>query len=103
MSRLGKRVAIFLPSLAGGGAEKSMVKLAQGLAMREHAVDLVLARAEGPYLTEVPKNVQIVDLKATRTLFCLPALVRYLRHERPDVLLSTLDYANILALWARRM
>jgi glycosyltransferase involved in cell wall biosynthesis len=44
-----------------------------------------------------------VDLKADRVLLSLPALVRYLRRERPDVMLSTLDYANIIALWARRL
>ena len=103
MTHVAKRVAIFLPSLAGGGAEKSMVKLAQGLIDRGHAVDMVLARAEGPFLSEVPRGVQIVDLKAARTLFCLPALVAYLRREQPATLLSTLDYANILALWARRI
>ncbi len=43
-----KRLAIFLPSLAGGGAEKSMLRLASGLARRGYALDLVLARAEGP-------------------------------------------------------
>jgi glycosyltransferase involved in cell wall biosynthesis len=42
-----------------------------------------------------------VDLKAARVLSSLPALVGYLRRERPDALLSTLDYANVVAIWAR--
>jgi glycosyltransferase involved in cell wall biosynthesis len=33
----------------------------------------------------------------------LPALVRYIRRERPQVMLSALDRTNILALWARRL
>ena len=103
MSRTQKRVAIFVPSMAGGGAEKSMLRLAHGLAQRGHTVDLVLARAEGPYLAMVTELVRVVDLRADRVLFSLPALVRYLRRERPDALLSTLDYANIVALWARRL
>jgi len=103
MTKMQKRLAIFLPSLAGGGAEKSMLKLAYGLARRGYALDLVLARAEGPYLSAVPEQVRVVDLKASRLLFSLPALVGYLRRERPDALLSTLDYANIVALWARRL
>src|SRR5512136_1652501 len=98
-----KRLSIFLPSLAGGGAEKSMLRLAHGFTLRGHAVDLVLARAEGPYLPFVPNLVRLVDLKAPRTLSSLPALVRYLRREQPDALLSSLDYANIIALWARRL
>jgi glycosyltransferase involved in cell wall biosynthesis len=98
-----RRVAIFLPSLAGGGAEKSMLKLANGLAGQDLAVDLVLARASGPYLASVSEQIRIVDLKAARVLSGLPGLVRYLRRERPVALLSSLDYANITALWARRL
>jgi glycosyltransferase involved in cell wall biosynthesis len=98
-----KRVAIFLPSLAGGGAEKSMLVLAEGLAMHGCALDLVLAQAKGPHLAQVPASVRVVDLKASRVFFCIPALISYLRRERPDALLSALDYANIAVLWARTL
>lgn len=100
---LDRRIALFLPSLRGGGAERVMVNLARGFAERGLGVDLVLAEAEGPYLTEVPARVRIVDLKASRVLSALPALVRYLRREKPSVMLSTLSHANIVALWARRL
>jgi glycosyltransferase involved in cell wall biosynthesis len=98
-----KRLAMFLPSLAGGGAEKSMLRLAGGLVGRGYALDLVVARAEGPYLSSIPEQVRLVDLKSSRALFSLPPLVAYLRRERPEALLSTLDFANVLALWARRL
>jgi glycosyltransferase involved in cell wall biosynthesis len=101
-----KRWAIFLPGLYGGGAERVMLNLAEGLVRQGYAVDLVLAQAEGPYLSEVPESVKLVELKTRklsglRTIASLPALVRYVRHERPDALLSGL-HANIVALWARR-
>ena len=53
-------------------------------------------------MAEIPDSVRVIDLKATRVLMCLPALVRYLRSERPAAMLSTL-YANIVAVWARRI
>ena len=62
------KLAIFLPSLNGGGAERSMLNLAQGLAERGYAVDLVLAQAIGPYLAKAPESVRVVDLKASRVL-----------------------------------
>lgn len=100
---MGKKVAIFLPSLRGGGAERVMVNLARGLAELGLQVDLVLARAEGPLLDEVPKEVRVVDLGAKRVLYSLPGLVRYLRRERPSAMLSALDHANVVALWAKKL
>lgn len=94
------RLAIFLPGLYGGGAERTVLNLAGGLAGAGHAVDLVLAQAAGPYLAEVPKSVHLVNLGAARVLSSIPALVRYLQCEKPVALLSVL-HANVVALWAR--
>jgi glycosyltransferase involved in cell wall biosynthesis len=80
-----------------------MLNLAHGLAGCGYSVDLVLAQARGPYLSNVHETVRIVDLKAPRVLMCIPALVRYLRSEQPEALISALNYANVVALWARRL
>jgi len=95
------KIALFLPSLRGGGAERVMVNLARGFVERGLRVDLVLAKAEGPYLSQVPKEVRVVDLGARRVLYSLPGLVRYLRRERPQAMLSALNHANIVAIWAK--
>jgi glycosyltransferase involved in cell wall biosynthesis len=95
------KIAIFLPSLRGGGVERAMLTLAKGLAERGLNIDLVLAQAEGPYLAQVPPELNIVNLQAPRVLSSLPNLIHYLRQERPIVLLSAMDHANIVALWAR--
>ncbi len=102
-----KRLAVFLPSIYGGGAERVTLNLAAGLAREGHAVDLVLAEAGGPYMSWVPRSVRLVELhpwklRALRTVAALPALARYLREQRPDALLSAL-HGNIVALWARRL
>jgi glycosyltransferase involved in cell wall biosynthesis len=101
-----KRLAIFLPGLYDGGAERVMLNLAAGFAERGFEVDLVLAQAEGPFVSEVPSSVRMIELNTThlsaqRTLSSLPSLVRYLRSERPVAMLSCLNYANIVALWAK--
>ena len=98
-----KRLAIFIPSMSGGGAERAVLNVAHGIAERGYPVDLVLAQAEGPYMAEVPRSVRVVDLNGSRVLTSMPALVRYLRRERPETLFSALRHANIIALWARRL
>ena len=98
-----KRIAIFMPSLFGGGGQRSMVNLAHGMAESGYAVDLVLAQVEGPFLEEVRETVRIVDLKASRAITSLPSLIRYLRRERPEALLSVFGYVNIIASWAWRL
>lgn len=103
-SRLAEgRIAVFLPSLAGGGAERTILNLAAGFADRELDVDLVLARAEGPYMGDIPAAVRTVDLGAGRVVSSLAPLVAYLRRERPLVMLSALWHANLAAMWARRI
>ncbi len=103
----GKKLAIFLPNLDGGGAERTMLNLAEGMASRGYTIDLVLAQADGSYLESVSSSLRIVDLgegrlaKRFKTVRRLPALVRYLRKEKPEVLLSALTEANVVALCAR--
>lgn len=97
------RVAIFTADMGGGGAERAMLKLAGGMARRGYPVDLVLSRASGDYLPEVPETVRVIDLEAGRVLTSLPGLVRYLRRERPLVMLTSLNHVNVVGLWARRL
>ena len=99
---MSERIALFSPSLAGGGAERVMVNLAREFVRRGLLVDLVLAKAEGAYLAQVPSGARVVDLGARRVATAIPGLARYLRRERPVVLLSAQDHANLAALLARR-
>ena len=95
------RLALVAPSLRGGGAERVVVDLARGLSARGHDVDLVLARAEGVFLADVPPEVEVVDLQAARVAAALPGLVTYLRGRRPTAVLATMAHVNIVAVVAR--
>lgn len=99
----GRQIAIFIPSLRGGGAERAMVSLANGFAGRGYAVDLVLASSVGVFRAEVSDRVRIVDLGSTRMLASLHKLASYLREVRPDSLLSAMSHVNLVAIWARHL
>ena len=95
------QVALFMGTLGGGGAERVMLDIGRLLARRGMAVDLVVVRAEGPYLDIVPPEVRLVDLKSRRAATCLVKLVRYLSRERPKTLIATLDTSQLVALLAK--
>lgn len=98
-----KTISLFMPNLAGGGAERVTVNVANGLAARGHRVCLVLLEKTGPYARDVDRAVRLVSLEARSVRRGVVPLARHLRAEKPDVLLSALDHANIGALLARRL
>ncbi len=94
-------IALFLPSLGGGGAERVVLRIANELAGQGVPIDLVLAQATGDYMDDVGSEVRVIDLDSHRVLSALPELARYLRHERPQALLSSPAHANVVAVVAR--
>lgn len=96
-------VMLFLPSLAGGGAEQMMLRVAKGLVRHGLAVELVVVSAKGRLLERVPDQVPMVDLGVSRPNRAIPALSGHLRRRRPDVLFSTLTQANLAAILATRL
>ena len=98
-----RRISLFVPTLQDGGAERVLVNIAGGLVAKGHDVDLVLLKAVGPWLEDVDPEVRVLELGARRVLTGIPRLAKYLRRERPDVLLSTLSYANVAALLAAKL
>lgn len=96
-----QKIAIFLAYLQGGGAERSMLRLANSCAERGLNVDLVLTQKDGAYCSEISPKVQLVNLEASRVLLSLPKLISYLKQEQPTSLLCALNYVNLVALWAK--
>ena len=98
-----RHIALFVPDLHGGGAERMMALLARGLSSSQCRVDIVVVRAGDPDLPSFPEAVRICRLKSFHLLTSVLALARYLRRESPDVMLSALMQANVIALLARRL
>jgi glycosyltransferase involved in cell wall biosynthesis len=95
-------LAIVVKDLTGGGAARAMVKLANGLVVR-HRVDMVLVKATGPYLDELSPLVRVVDLNARRTITAIPAMIRYLRGQQPQAVLSALRHINVMSIVSRAL
>jgi glycosyltransferase involved in cell wall biosynthesis len=96
-------LAIFLMDLDGGGAERVMLNLARGFADRGLEVDLLLVKAEGPYMKQLPDRVRLVTLSSDRLIASVTDLAKYLKKERPKTLIAALEDTNIVALWAKKL
>ena len=96
-----RRVALFLPMLAGGGAERMTLEAARQLSEVGLAVDLIVSRRGGAWWSSVPPSIRLVDLDAWKTPASLPGLVRYIRRERPDAMIATLPQGCATALIAK--
>lgn len=96
-------VALFLPFLGGRGANRVMLNLANGFAALGFATDLVLASAKGEFMDRVAASVRVVDLQSPGVLKSLLPLSRYLRRERPVVMLTAMDYVNALSIVTRAL
>ena len=59
-------IAMVIPSLAGGGAERTALRVAGGLAARGHRVDIVLFAPHVAYPGEVPDAARLFVLSGRR-------------------------------------
>lgn len=97
------KIALFVPSLFGGGAERIMVNLANEFADRGLKVDLVVLGADGPYKSLLTPTVNLIDLHASRLMTGLIQLVQYLRKNKPLVIVSAMKHVNVIALLAAKI
>jgi len=102
------RLAFYVPSLTGGGAQRVTVNLVNGFATRGVDVDLVVSYDTGALKRQVRDDVTLVDLNTAGVPVVgigasIPALARYLREETPSVLFSQMHYANVISVVAREL
>lgn len=127
------RLAIHLFDMRLGGVAMATASLAGALARRGHRVDLLLCRQQGPILGHISDAVNVVKLRPSllfpvymlvagplsmlgmlrlyarwrvpivRSLLYVPALVRYLRREQPNALLSAKTVSNLVTLCAAKL
>jgi glycosyltransferase involved in cell wall biosynthesis len=96
-----EKLAFFFATSGHSGVDRAMRNLIPAIARRGYPIDLLQVRKHGPTLAEVPAGVRIIDLGSSHVYNSLPAVIRYLRTEKPDVMLSDKDRVNRTAFFAR--
>lgn len=98
-----RKIAVFLPDLRPGGAERMHVQMAREWLARGVGVDLVLCQAQGELLAQLPTGATVVDLQAARVRSSLLPLLHYLRHQRPGALVAAMWPLTVVAPLAARL
>lgn len=98
-----RHIAFFIPSMVGGGAERVVVNLLKGMLSENVSLDLVLTSATGAYMNQIPPEVHLVNLDTQRVITAIVPLIRYLRQNKPQVLISHLCHANVIAVVAKEL
>ncbi|MGX2041938.1 glycosyltransferase [Methylocaldum sp. MU1018] len=96
-------LALFLATSGHSGVDRIMRNLVPEFARHGLRIDLLGVKGHGPHWNELPDGVRSVDLGVSHVNTAWPALVRYLRRNRPEVLLSDKDKVNRTALTARAL
>jgi len=96
-------IALFLPNLGGGGAERVFTNLANAFVEKGMVVDFVLGKAEGPNLSQIDRRINVVDLGTNTVYGWLRPMKSYLKERHPELVLSALHHANLTALCANML
>lgn len=96
-------LAVFAATSGHSGVDRVLANLVPAIARLGLAVDVLGVEGHGPAFETLPPGVRRLPLGAAHVTTAIPALVRYLRRERPTALLSDKDRVNRAALLARSL
>lgn len=98
--RSRRKVLFIIPSMAGGGAERVFSLLVKHVDRGGFEPALALLKKEGPFLTDIPADVEVIDLKSEKSRYAVWKIIRLVRRRRPDIVCTTLGYLNLITLMA---
>lgn len=90
------RALFLIPSLVGGGAERVIVTLLKHLDRRRFRLTLAVLRLrDGDLSRELPSDVEIIDLGASRVRYGLWRIISLIWNLRSEVVFSTHGELNL--------
>ncbi len=99
-----KKIMFFIPSLNGGGAERTVINLANAMAECGFQIDLVVLNlnAKNQMLKdEVSPKVKLVSLEVDRMIKSIFKLTSLLKKNNYDVVYSSITHTNIISSIAK--
>ena len=90
------RIVVFLPTLFGGGAEETFIRLVSYLNDNDYDTTLLIgtSNTSSIYEKEIGNRVKVIE--SPRLRYSILKIFKYLKNAKPDLVISTLWYANIM-------
>lgn len=95
-------VAFYLRQLDMGGVQISLLRLAQELPQTRYRVRIYVQQPGGELCSRLPAHVRLISLNAKSTLRSMLPLIRSMRSDPPDILVSGLIHGNVAIIAAAR-
>src|SRR5271155_5064651 len=95
------KLLLLIPHLGGGGAEQVTSQLAQHLDPNRFEIHLCSITGDAPGARHPPPWVTLHSFRHERVRQAWLKLIRLIRTEQPDVVLSNMAHLNFLVLASR--
>ena len=96
------KVAICIPNLNIGGAEKSLVSIAEYLHDRNHDVTIVVSSHNDRQNNFLLKDgIKFTSLNKKRVITSILELGRFMKAHKPDVVISGITHMNEMVILSK--
>jgi glycosyltransferase involved in cell wall biosynthesis len=89
-----KKIFFLIPSLTSGGSERVFSILANHLDHKAWDITVVVLDGSQRFYTLNEDKVQVIDLQTPRVRQGFVKIFKLIRHEKPDLVVSTLSHLN---------
>ena len=95
---INKKILNFIPNFSFGGVETTNINLSETLIKFGYEVDLITNDYQRVNKSKYFNNIK--SLRKSKMLFCLLPLIKYINNTKPDLIICSQFYANIIILLA---
>ncbi|HEA22211.1 hypothetical protein LCGC14_1567940 [marine sediment metagenome] len=88
-------IIFVIPTLTAGGAQRIMAFLSRNLNQQKFSTTLIVLGSNKGLAFDI-KDMRVIFLNKTRVLLAIPALIRILIHDRPQIIMGAITHLNIL-------